>query len=327
MMSKPEEKLTRLGLAEEPVAGRELKSLLDEGKRLSLVESVRIMRGLLAALEVVHRARIVHRDVKPANIVLGDRASVKLRDFGIALDLDQPPGDEAGGMAGTPAYMAPEQFLGGNVDHRSDLFSAGVVFYILLTGRHPFAGRDSIAVMKRILQDELPPPSTIEATLPKALDGVAMKALAKNADLRFASAREFSDALAAALSQPASPGARPAAYFHVLSHPGASTNFTLCFKDLSEDQLRMAFQPFPIPSRRDVSVIRTERPHDAEATDVSRKSQEQADEFMRQSGQFVDMRHLGDAAIMGAGVNITEAFLREMEGEPGNRGLTPGDLY
>jgi hypothetical protein len=119
------------------------------------------------------------------------------------------------------------------------------------------------------------------------------------------------------------------AYYHILSHPGASTSVTLRFKDLSEDQLRTTFrQHFPNPSRSDVSVIRTERPHDVAVADYLRDYWQKVEEFMRVSGQHVSQQPLGDSAIKGAGVNITETLIREVEDEPrGLHGLTPGDLY
>lgn len=122
------------------------------------------------------------------------------------------------------------------------------------------------------------------------------------------------------------------AYFHIFSHPRASTDVTLRFKDLSEEQLRTTFrQHFPDSSCCDVSVIRTERPHAVEVADYMRDFWEKAESFARAGGVPGGLSPDDSSAIRGAGVDITETFLREMESRSGNdqglHGLTPGDLY
>ena len=123
----------------EYMSGNELGHSLERGTRFALDEVVRIMTQLLGALTHAHDNKVVHRDLKPANMFLLDDGSLKVVDFGIAR-IESSDLTDTGAMLGTPAYMPPEQCLGLQVDHRSDLFSAGVILYQLLTGDKPFTG-------------------------------------------------------------------------------------------------------------------------------------------------------------------------------------------
>lgn len=151
------------------------------------------MSDLLAALAYSHAHGVVHRDIKPANLLVTRDDRIKVGDFGIAR-LESSTMTGTGAMIGTPSYMSPEQFSGEAVDARSDLFSAGIVLYQLLTGQRPFAG-SSATVMRQILLHTPPPPSALNAALPAALDEVVLRALAKSPDARFASATGFLQAL------------------------------------------------------------------------------------------------------------------------------------
>ncbi|HEX7053776.1 MAG TPA: serine/threonine-protein kinase [Burkholderiales bacterium] len=182
----------------EYIQGRELKDAFDAKERFPVEATLRMMRELLDALHFAHEAGVIHRDVKPANVMVDAAGRVKLTDFGVARitdpDADLGEATRAGAMIGTPAYMSPEQIQGQPIDRRSDIFSAGILFYQLLTGKKPFEG-NGWALARKIVQDDPAPPSTV-AALPPGVDRVVARALAKNAEQRYPSARAFADALA-----------------------------------------------------------------------------------------------------------------------------------
>ncbi len=190
-------------IAMELVRGRELAEVFAANERLALPDIVRVMTQILAALEYSHRAGVVHRDIKPANIFLLPDGSAKVADFGIA-HLESSNLTQVGTVIGTPAYMSPEQILGTPVDGRSDLFSAGVILYQLLTGERPFSG-SATTIMQKVLKESPLPPSSLNVQLPEAFDAVVRKALAKRPEERYQSAQEFAAALAVAgrVSEPA----------------------------------------------------------------------------------------------------------------------------
>jgi serine/threonine-protein kinase len=182
----------------EYIDGKELKDYLDAKESFDLPTIFRLMGELLEALEVAHQAGVIHRDVKPANVMLDAKRRAKLTDFGVAriTEGDAASADmtRAGQMIGTPSYMSPEQIQGQAIDRRTDIFSAGVLFYQLLTGRKPFEGA-GFPLAKKIVQDDPTLPSAV-TQLPPAIDRVVAKALAKAPGKRFQSAREFAEALA-----------------------------------------------------------------------------------------------------------------------------------
>lgn len=189
-------------LVMEYVQGDDLKQHLDGGKRYTLDESLGMVRDLLAALDYAHRQNIVHRDVKPANLLVEASGRVKLTDFGVARIQDSGEATRTkGSMVGTLKYMSPEQVQGLSVDARADLFAAGIVLYQLLTGRRPFDGEGEFAIIHQIVSQDPPPPSSINPQLPPALDAVVARALAKQRDDRYASAHEFAVALQEASGQ------------------------------------------------------------------------------------------------------------------------------
>jgi len=181
-------------LVMEFIQGRELRSHFLAGERFETAECVRIMGELLDALELAHEAGVIHRDIKPANVMLDAQRRVKLADFGVARVQDSER-SAAGTMVGTPAFMSPEQISGGKIDRRTDIFSAGVVFYQLLTGEQPFKGEGAWTVARQIMQDEPPRPSSVVQSVSPVFDGIVNKALATKPGERFASAREFAAAL------------------------------------------------------------------------------------------------------------------------------------
>jgi serine/threonine protein kinase len=163
-----------------------------------------LMAELLDALGYAHAAGVVHRDVKPGNILVAER--LKITDFGIAR-INNEIHTKTGVAVGTPAYMAPEQFMGKEVDHRADLFAVGVISYELLTGHRPFEGQSLEELSYKICHAAPFPATSLAANLPPAFDVVLTRALAKAKTDRFASAAELSRALcdAALAPEPAPP--------------------------------------------------------------------------------------------------------------------------
>src|SRR5712692_7553444 len=190
-------------LVMEFIRGKELKTFFDANERFDLKEVVRIMSELCEALDFAHNAGIVHRDIKPANVMLDSQARTKLTDFGVARvqDSDKTSVErtQAGTMVGTPAYMSPEQITGGTIDKRTDVFSAGIILYQFLTGEKPFTGSGAWTIAKKIIQEEPPLPSSINTSVTPLFDAVVNRALAKDPEQRYQSARDLSIGLKKAL--------------------------------------------------------------------------------------------------------------------------------
>lgn len=185
-------------IAMEFVKGRELRDYFEANERFALSEVQRIMGEMLGALAHAHANGVVHRDMKPANLIVLDDGTVKVADFGIAR-VEKSELTQAGTVMGTPSYMSPEQFMGQTVDGRSDIFSCGVILYQFLTGEKPFTG-NTTTIMYKVLREDPLAPSMLNVTLPAAFDGVVRKAMAKNPDERYQTAQEFSDAIKAAVA-------------------------------------------------------------------------------------------------------------------------------
>jgi eukaryotic-like serine/threonine-protein kinase len=187
-------------LVMEYVQGDDLKHHLDSGVRYPLEQSVKMMRDLLAALDYAHTQGVIHRDVKPGNLLIEPGGRLKLTDFGVARLQDSGEATRTlGTMVGTVKYMSPEQVQGRPIDARSDLFSAGVVLYQLLTDHRPFDGDNDFSVIQQIIGDAPLAPSLFNPRLPAAIDAVVARALAKDREERFATARDFAAALQSAV--------------------------------------------------------------------------------------------------------------------------------
>src|SRR4051794_26611966 len=187
-------------LVMEYIQGDDLKHHIDRGTRYSLDQSLKMIRDLLSALDYAHKAGIVHRDIKPANLLIEPGGRVKLTDFGVARIQDSGEATRTqGSMVGTLKYMAPEQVQGQKVDFRADLFSVGVVLYQLLTDKRPFDGDNDFSIIHQIIGHTPPAPSHFNARLPSAIDAVVSRALAKDREQRFATARDFASALQSAI--------------------------------------------------------------------------------------------------------------------------------
>jgi Protein kinase domain len=185
----------------ELLEGRALKDILDCGERISLATAVQIVLQTADALGFAHRQGVVHRDIKPGNLMLTKQGLVKITDFGIAR-IDQMSRTRTGVVIGSPRYMSPEGVSGKKVDGRSDVFSLGIVLYELLTGVAPFdAARpeDFLTLMQNIVSKEPKPASRLNAEVPAALDAVIDRALRKNPAERYATADKMAEDLRAVL--------------------------------------------------------------------------------------------------------------------------------
>ncbi len=181
------------------ISGGTLKERL--GRPIPWQESARLLIPIARALQYAHQQRIVHRDVKPSNILLASSGDSLLTDFGIAkilADTEETSDLTGTGMGiGTPEYMSPEQFQGTGVDARTDIYSLGVVFYEMVTGKKPFTAKTPAAIMVKQATEALPRPSTFVTGLPASVENTLLKALAKKPEDRFISMGEFLRALEA----------------------------------------------------------------------------------------------------------------------------------
>ncbi|PLS31136.1 serine/threonine protein kinase [Bifidobacterium margollesii] len=180
-------------LVMEYVQGQTLRDILKANGALSQRDAEQVMLGVLGALEYSHRMGIIHRDIKPGNIMISDQGVVKVMDFGIARALDDSSATmtQSQGVVGTAQYLSPEQARGENVDMRSDLYSAGCVLYEMLTGRPPFTGDSAVAIAFQHVSEVATPPSAIVPGLPKLWDSICAKAMAKDRQNRYTTATEF----------------------------------------------------------------------------------------------------------------------------------------
>ncbi|MGH9932576.1 MAG: protein kinase domain-containing protein, partial [Pyrinomonadaceae bacterium] len=191
-------------LVMELARGRPLSELIQKGE-LNLHRAVTIVIDIATALAEAHARAVIHRDIKPSNIMIDDQGQVKVLDFGLAKQLNKDTGGSAepeaqtllstetrsGVVLGTPAYLSPEQATGRAVDGRSDLFALGTLLYEAISGRTPFAGNSFIEIAANVLHVEPEPPSKLNSLVPRELDFITLKALAKKPSKRYQSAKEL----------------------------------------------------------------------------------------------------------------------------------------
>jgi len=177
-------------MAMEYIQGVELRTLFVEGQPMGVPQALSIAAQVAEGLGYAHQQGVVHRDVKPANIMVVSEGPVKITDFGIARMRASADLTQTGVMLGSPKYMSPEQVIGKRADHRSDIFSLGVILYEMLTGAAPFSGENVTALMYQIVNFAPPAPSTVNRQVPEMLDFVVAKMLAKPLDERYQDARE-----------------------------------------------------------------------------------------------------------------------------------------
>jgi serine/threonine protein kinase/tetratricopeptide (TPR) repeat protein len=219
-------------IAMEFVEGSTLERLIGEGP-LPLDRSTEYAVAVADALALAHRRGVIHRDIKPSNImVFGEgedpaRRGLKVLDFGVARIEGAPGLTVAGTLVGTLAYMSPEQAAGDPTDQRTDLFSLGTVFYEMVTGTPPFSAETMAALLYKIVWEDPLPPRQLRPDLPPALEEIILRALAKDADRRYQSMREFLAGLAAYQYQPETVARR--------SGPGRTSIAVLPFEDMSPD--------------------------------------------------------------------------------------------
>jgi len=223
------------------VDGRLLKDMIADGP-IEQGEAVRIISQVLTALEYSHRAGVVHRDVKPGNIMVTATGQVKVMDFGIARAVSDSSASiaETSTIVGTAQYFSPEQARGEAVDARTDLYSSGIVLFEMLTGRAPFTGDNPVAVAYQHVNQQALPPSAFNPRVSPALDAVVLRAMAKDRFERFQTAGEFRiDAeTAAAGSIPVRKSAQPNEFNATLFgvNPNSRTGSEATFRQLHVDQ-------------------------------------------------------------------------------------------
>ena len=177
----------------EYVDGKTVRDLLNDGHRLLPERILEIISGVLRALEYSHQAGIVHRDIKPGNVMVTRNGDVKVMDFGIARAMSdaQATMTQTAQVIGTAQYLSPEQARGERVDARSDLYSTGCLMYELLVGRPPFTGDSPVAIAYQHVRENPIPPSRLDPDLPPWADAIVLKAMAKSANDRYQTAAEM----------------------------------------------------------------------------------------------------------------------------------------
>ncbi len=201
----------------ELVNGQSLFHHLQNKAKFELGEIAEIVRQLLDGLGYAHSQGVIHRDVKPSNILINDDGRIKITDFGIAR-LDTSTLTQVGEIMGSPGYMSPEQFVGTEIDERSDIYSVGVIAYELVTRRKPFSG-GSVEIMRQVLNERPESPSQYNPALSAQVDWAVLKALAKKREDRFQTAGEFSDAFTKAMDASIRIAARDAAATNLADAP------------------------------------------------------------------------------------------------------------
>jgi len=183
------------------VRGKSLRDVISQGS-LALPQTFAVMHGVLQALDYAHKRAIVHRDMKPENVLMSDEGNVKVADFGIARLMDDSgagsTATKTGTTVGTPQYMSPEQVASSKVDGRSDLYSAGIMFYELVVGQPPFTASDAdgpFTLMAKHVQAPPKPPSVHRPGLDLGLEEVILKSLSKRPEDRYQTGQEFDDAM------------------------------------------------------------------------------------------------------------------------------------
>src|SRR5262245_25868097 len=237
-------------IAMEFVEGKPLAEVVKHGP-LEISRVVEIAVQVAGALDAAHAGRIVHRDIKPANISLNERGQVKVLDFGLAKRM--PHGTELadvtqdfeqtqhGQVLGTPRYMSPEQALGKALDHRTDIFSVGVVLYELTTGQKPFTGASLAEVVNKIVHEQPPAIARLNYNVPPELERITLKCLQKSPDRRYQTARELMvdlRNLARQLEQgPAASGPAPSGRLEATT-PDAGTRGGAAAEPISPEKLK-----------------------------------------------------------------------------------------
>jgi len=177
------------------VEGRDLRALIHEKKKYSPEEAVEVMQQVCQALQAAHSVGVIHRDLKPQNIMREENGRILVMDFGLARTMEGDGMTQTGALVGTMEYMSPEQALGKELDQRSDVFTAGLILYELLTGNMPFKAETALASLIRRTQERAIPVSDLDRNIPGALSSIVSKCLERDPNLRYQSAEEVLRAL------------------------------------------------------------------------------------------------------------------------------------
>src|SRR5207302_7592179 len=203
-------------MAMEYIEGVELRTLISEGQPLRVAQALSIAAQIAEGLAYAHQRGVVHRDVKPANIMVLANGPVKITDFGIARMRGSRDLTQTGMLLGSPKYMSPEQVIGKRADHRPDIFSLGVILYEMLVGAAPCNGENVTALMYQIVNFVPPAPSSVNQAVPDMLDYIVAKMIAKPVEERYAEAAELARDLRECERQlaAAAPAVNPATATH-----------------------------------------------------------------------------------------------------------------
>jgi serine/threonine-protein kinase len=182
-------------MAMEYIQGKELREMLADGKPLPVAQAVDVAAQVAEGLAYAHQHQVVHRDIKPANIMITPEGRAKIADFGIARMRSSETRTQTGVILGSPKYISPEQVVGKRADHRSDIFSLGVILYECITGSTPFNGEGLSALMYQITNHDPSPPSASNSQVPVMLDYIIAKVLTKAPEARYQSAADFANDL------------------------------------------------------------------------------------------------------------------------------------
>jgi eukaryotic-like serine/threonine-protein kinase len=206
-------------IAMEYLEGRSLKQVIIDSGPLAPVAAIDIAEQILKAARFAHRRGVIHRDIKPHNVIIDEEGRAKVTDFGIAR-AGASDMTETGSIMGTAQYLSPEQAQGHSVSARSDLYAIGIVLYEMFAGRVPFDGESAVTIALKQVSEAPVPPSAYNAAVPAELDAVVLRALEKDPDRRFADADEFIAALAAVRAQIAlMPAGQSTAVFGAVAGP------------------------------------------------------------------------------------------------------------
>ena len=184
----------------EYIKGKTLKQYIQEFSPLSPARSTHIMKQLTSAISHAHDNGIIHRDIKPQNILVDQDGNVKITDFGIATTLGATSYTQTNSVIGTVHYLSPEQARGGMATKASDIYALGIVLYELLTGQLPFSGESAVSIALKHLQTETPSVRAFDATIPQSVENIVNKATAKDVAHRYATADEMEADLETCLS-------------------------------------------------------------------------------------------------------------------------------
>jgi len=184
----------------EYIQGKTLKQYIQQFSPISPAKAVQIMRQLTSAIAHAHEHQIIHRDIKPQNILMDEQGNVKITDFGIATTLSATSYTKTNSVIGTVHYLSPEQARGGISSHKSDIYALGIVLYELLTGELPFSGESAVSIALKHLQSETPSVRAVNASIPQSLENVVIRATAKDPRHRYNSVEEMGADLETALS-------------------------------------------------------------------------------------------------------------------------------